>query len=150
MIVKYHEYTIQINIAQLQPPCHQTKRRNNLNWLTMRMNLYTRTRNDQNTKHQEKRKHGINSFNTRDEYYCYYYYYYYLSLGSVVICCMSLLYTSDHIYVWLIIICLGLHTYMVIYYLGGSCACFSSVTKYWHLILTIWIEICSQNHFFAK
>ena len=40
------------------------------------MNLYARARNDQNTKHQEKGKHGLNRFNTRDEYYCYCYYYY--------------------------------------------------------------------------
>ena len=37
----------------------------------MRMNFYARTRNDQNTKHQEKGKHSLNSFNTRDEYYHY-------------------------------------------------------------------------------
>ena len=37
IIGKYDEYTIQIMIAQLQPACHQTKMRNILNWLTMRM-----------------------------------------------------------------------------------------------------------------
>ena len=30
---------------QLQPACHQTKRRNILMWLTMRMNFYARMRN---------------------------------------------------------------------------------------------------------
>ena len=40
----------------------------------MRMNFYAQTRNDQNTKHQEKGKHRLNIFNTRDDYYYYYYY----------------------------------------------------------------------------
>ena len=45
IIGKLHEYTIQINIAQIQPACHQTKRRNILNWLTTRTIFYARMRN---------------------------------------------------------------------------------------------------------
>ena len=40
----------------------------------MRMNLYAQMRNNQNNNHQEKGRHRINNFNTRDEYYYYYYY----------------------------------------------------------------------------
>ena len=37
------------------------------------MNVHAQMRDDQKTKHQEKGKHRLNSFNTRDEYYYYYY-----------------------------------------------------------------------------
>ena len=73
MIVKYHEYTIQISTAQLQPVCHQSMRGNIFNRLTMSMNSYDQMHNGQNTKHQEKGRHRINSFNNRDKYYYYYY-----------------------------------------------------------------------------
>ena len=42
IIEKLHEYTIQINIVQIQPACHQTKRRNILNWLTTCTYFYAR------------------------------------------------------------------------------------------------------------
>ena len=48
------------------------------------MSFYARMHNNQTTKHQEKGKHRLNSYNTIDEYY-YYYYYYFLSLKSTVV-----------------------------------------------------------------
>ena len=50
-----HESTIEIKNVQIQPACHQTKRRNILNWLTMRTIFYAQMRNIQSMKKQQKR-----------------------------------------------------------------------------------------------
>ena len=52
--IQWRKSTIQINTVHIQPACPQTKRRNILNWLTMRANSCAKMRNVQTMKQQKR------------------------------------------------------------------------------------------------